>query len=184
MNKMVFAVFKAIAIAIIMVFVFDMGMYLYKALTLDQRMKNIMANMQRTVAENNYLPDGAYNVYSVLIKQAGDTLNGNEANSFVGTADGGSDAYFLNYKKSAVGVSTEVTDALASTGNTVHTDMHDIGSYGDIMVVQAAVMVRQPMWGFGGNGNHSAENWDVLEHSTHTFVYTYYVPCMNYSTHD
>ena len=192
MNKLVVGVFKAIMISMILVFVFDMVGYLYKAMVLDQRMKNLMANMQRTVAENNCLPEGAYLSYSTMMKQIATSLNGNDANSFVGTRDKGSTALFLNYKDNAVGIPDDVKTTLASAGGGVlHTNMKEVGRYGEIMVVQAAVCVRQPTWNFisnDGTNQRNMANWESsemkdspLKANTTVFTYTYYVPLMKYS---
>lgn len=74
------------------------------------------------------------------------------------------------------------------------------GDYGDVCVVQLKVAVFQPMWGWtasgtaagvtgkyndGGltNANGIANRWSrSAEFRTHEFVYTYYVPCLNYKT--
>ena len=190
MNKLVFGVFKAIMISMILVFVFDMVGYLYKAMVLDQRMKNLMANMQRTVAENNCLPEGAYLSYSTMMKQIATSLNGDDANSFVGTQNKGSKALFLNYDSNAVGIPTDVQSALASAGGGVlHTNMKEVGRYGEIMVVQAAVCVRQPTWRFvaTSDGQRGIDSWQNAEtdssilSNTTVFTYTYYVPLMKYS---
>lgn len=193
MNRLVFGVFKAIALSMILVIVFDMAMYLYKAVSLDQRMKNMMVSMQRTVAENNYLPETAYNTYVTMLRTMASQLEGRDGNPFIGTQDGGTKALFLNYGYNAWGVDTDVQDAITQGSTKLITRMDKKGTYGDVMVVQAAVMVRQPTWGFvktsgvvdgGENGAEALQNDSTstqLEASTHTFTYTYYVPCMNYS---
>lgn len=190
MNKLVYGVFKAIAISMIMVFVLDMAMYMYKAISLDQRMKNIMVSMQRTVAENNYLPETSYNTYVAMLRSLANSLQGADDNPFVGTATGSGNALHLNYGNNAWGVDSSVKDAIESSGSSsgisLVTDMSKVADYGDIMVVQSAVMVRQPTWRFIGTGRGSDEfqndrTSSAITANTTTFTYTYYVPCMNYS---
>lgn len=188
MHKMVYGVFKALAVSMILVFAFDMGMYLYKAISLDQKMKRLMRNMQTTVSENNGLSPEAYNTYVALIQQIASDLNGAEPNSFVGTPTQGKKAIFLNYNADAWGVDTTIKSALTGSSSNVDLKlrMNDFGDYGDIMVVQSAIMVRQPAWQFIGTNRGSQDfqndrtNGSIAVPVT-VFTYTYYVPCMNYS---
>ena len=187
MNKLVYGVFKAIAVSMILVFVFDMAIYLYKAISLDQRMKNIMVSMQRTVAENNYLPPTAYDTYVTMIRTMANELEGRDGNPFVGTSTGGTNAIHLNYGAGdAWGIDTNVENAINQGNTKLIKKMDTKGEYGDIMVVQAAVLVRQPTWDFIGTGRGSQNfvndsDSRITAVNTTTFTYTYYVPCMNYS---
>lgn len=198
MHKIVYGVFKALAISMILVFVFDEVMYLYKAIAVDQRMKNIMASMQETVSENNFLPESAYDTYVALFQQVAMNMNGDEDNSFIGTSNKGSRAIFLNYKTDAHDISPDVLSSLSSSS--LLTKMYKPAAYGDVMVVQAQVILRQPTWDFVSSGNTRDGNETVgaggergaaafqndrtnntIDATTAIFSYTYYVPCMNYS---
>lgn len=196
MNKLVYGVFKAIAVSMILVFVFDMAMYLYKAISIDQRMKNLMTSMQQTVSENNYLPTDAYNTYVTMFKSIGQQMMGANGDYFTGDAGTGKRGFFLNYGHDAQGVSASSVP-VGSQGIAVHTDMANPAEYGDIMIVQAAVRIQQPHWGFttvnsngesvGAGGERGAAAFQndrtssALKPNYTIFTYTYFVPCMNYS---
>ena len=68
MNRMVWCVFKAVALSMIFVFVWDMGFYLYRTFSLNQRMEMLMPSMTKVVQENNYLPEKEAKVYEELFK--------------------------------------------------------------------------------------------------------------------
>ena len=83
MHKLVYSVFKTIMVAMILVFAFDMIGYLYRAMSLNQRMENIMVSMQRIVAENNGLTPDAYSMYEDMFIQLAKDMNGDDAGSFI-----------------------------------------------------------------------------------------------------
>ena len=66
MNKLVYICFKTLALSMIFIFVWDMGFYLFRAFSLDQRMKNHMTSLQKVVMENNYIPQSTYDEYARL----------------------------------------------------------------------------------------------------------------------
>lgn len=194
MNKFVWSIFKTIMLAMIFVFVFDMGAYLLRALSLNQRMENTMVSMQKTIMENNYLPEGSYEMYKAIFIGIADDFNGTNstgANHFI-------NGYNLNYGNTAVDTLSDITavryNKSGATGgkvNILRKDMQVPASYGDVMVCQVSVQVNQPTWGFtntDGSGRHNAPNWNndrtdsSLKPKTTWFTYTYYVPCLKYQS--
>ena len=75
MYKMVYQVFKTIAIAMVLVFVFDIVLYLYRAYSLNQRMESLCVSIQKVVSENNYMPEGQYNMFMRLFDDMADSFN-------------------------------------------------------------------------------------------------------------
>lgn len=183
MHRLVYNVFKTIMLAMIFVFVFDMASYLYRAMSLNQRMENIMVSMQRIVSENNGLTPDAYSMYESMFIQLANDMNSGEPGSFI-------NGYWINYNHDARTQHTTLTrlDAMrnGSTKNVLIEDMKEVGGYGDVMVVQVGVSIDQPTWGFTGS-SHSAANWNndrtssVLKPRQHEMWYTYYVPCLRYT---
>lgn len=195
MNKFVWSIFKTIMLAMIFVFVFDMGAYLLRALSLNQRMENTMVSMQKTIMENNYLPEGSYEMYKAIFIGIADDFNGTDskgANHFI-------NGYNLNYGNDAVDTLSDIratrynASGSATTGSILRKDMKIPASYGDVMVCQVSVQVNQPTWGFTNThniegGKHSAVNWNndrtdsSLKPKTTWFTYTYYIPCLKYQS--
>lgn len=182
MHKLVYSVFKTIMVAMILVFAFDMIGYLYRAMSLNQRMENIMVSMQRIVAENNGLTPDAYSMYEDMFIQLAKDMNGDDAGSFI-------NGYKINYGKNARS-NHMALDSITATRNGVNVnvlcqDMKEIASYGDVMIVQVGVSINQPTWGF--TGSHSADNFNndrtdaSLKARTHEMWYTYYVPCLRFT---
>lgn len=183
MNRLVYNVFKTIMFAMIFVFVFDMAGYLYRAMSLNQRMENIMVSMQRIVAENNGLTPDAYSMYENMFIQLADDMNSGKAGSFV-------NGFWINYNEDARSQHTTLTSLSAIrdgvTKNILVQDMKEIGKYGDVMVVQVGVSIDQPTWNFTSS-SHSANNFNndrtsaSLKPRQHEMWYTYYVPCLRFT---
>ena len=76
MDRFVLNVFKGIMISMIMIFLFDMLSYLYRAVSVDQRMLNIMTGMQRVVMENNYLPEESEEAFAEIFTNLARSYNG------------------------------------------------------------------------------------------------------------
>lgn len=192
MHKIVYSCFKAIMMSMIFIFVFDTGFYVYRVLVLNQRMENIMNSMQKVVMENNYLPEGDFNMYSALLKNIMTDMNGNVPHNFVQAMD-------LNYGHNAFtgnsvgsgqvkigGSSTLNVLRKDQAGNNVYVnvliqDMSQPAEYGDIMVVQSSVCVNQTMWGFSGS-QRSGADWGQTGRNQTVFHYTYFVPCLKYNS--
>lgn len=210
--RMVYQVFKVIAMAMVLVFVVDIAFYLFRVFSLNQRMESIGVSLQKVVTENNYLPEGQYNMYREIYNDMGESFNkvpdgqsGADAvtlNEFIVlNADG--DAVTLNYDQPAESVKEiKGTKINAETGrpdpevNLVKAQLNRPADYGDIMCIQASVRVTQPIWGFVSGARYSADKWqkgnrhNVSEFDnyeagydgTTTFTYTYYVPCLKYQS--
>jgi hypothetical protein len=169
-------------LSMIFVFVFDMGSYLYRAMSLNQRMENIMVSMQRIVSENNGLTPDAYSMYKSMFIQLAKDMNAGEPGSFI-------NGYWINYGDDAASQHLALSSLTATRNGTsvdvLIQDMAELGQYGDVMVVQVGVSIDQPTWGFTGS-SHSAANWNndrtssVLKPRQHEMWYTYYVPCLGY----
>ena len=183
MHRLVYSVFKTIMIAMILVFAFDMFSYLYRAMSLNQRMENIMISMQREVMENNGLTEGAYNMYETMFKALADDMNGGVPGSFV-------NGFWINYGKEANTQHPCLTSLNALRDNTnvniLCGDLKETGSYGDVMVIQVGVQINQPSWDFVGT-DRGSENFQndrtsaLINANTHNLWYTYYVPCLRYT---
>lgn len=167
MNRMVFSVFKAIALSMIFVFVWDMGFYLYRTFALNQRMEILMSSMTKVVQENNYLPEEEANVYKTLFQQLMRQLNGttngagnpNEifVNGFDWNLESGSYAT-RTYTNNMADINATVSN---NAGNSVNRNilvryMNTPACYGDIMVCYVSVNVNTPFWSF--NTNHRASS--------------------------
>ena len=180
-------------LSMIFVFVFDMASYLYRAMSLNQRMESIMVSMQRCVMENNGLNDSAYNMYKSMFEQLADDMNGDLNGN--GTKDVGEqwfiNGFWVNYNTNAINSLSAINSKRANASGTLqninilHKDMSNIASYGDVMTVQVGVQINQPSWGFVNN-SYSANDWqnsttsNQITQKTTEFWYTYYVPCLNY----
>lgn len=198
MHKLVYTVFKTLMFSMIFVFVFDMAMYLYKALSLNQRMESIMTSMQKVVMENNYLPKDSYEMYRSLLIQLCNDMNGQHSDHLVmrgSNRDWFVDAIDLNYNHGAVNTfdSLEATKFNPATGSTwtsniLRLKMSSPADYGDVMVVQARVVIEQPSWGFTSSVSTGSDYWQNSNTSSAVgkkstmLTYTYYVPCLNYQS--
>jgi hypothetical protein len=210
MNKLVYSVFKAIMVSIIFVFVFDMASYLYLALSLNARIESLSTSLKKVVMENNYLPSEDATLYASLLGQIIADFNGVEFTGMVNgnmtfsddvdNADafiaGASWNYGTNADISATGLASLTATGYNSSGGTITRDileknMANVREYGDIQVVQIKVAVYQPFWSWGNAGTSNEYSYSGQDatawtrnrkHSTHQFVYTYYVPCLKYKT--
>lgn len=177
MNRLVFAVFKTIMIAIIFVFVFDIIFYMYRVTSLNSRMESISTSLKKVVMDNNYLPSEQANMYKVLLDQmvcdfnnvpysTGMTnfYNSTPANNFIA-------GIHWNYKSNPIGATPTITATrrrhnlggwVNYSTNIVNPQMKTPGDYGDISVVQLRVAVFQPMWGWtsGGMSSQVAGGYD------------------------
>ena len=75
MHKIVYSVFKTIFLSMMLIFVFDLGFYMYRALSINGRMESLMTSMQKIVIENNYLPEQDYIMYKSIFQQLADDMN-------------------------------------------------------------------------------------------------------------
>ena len=164
MNRMVWCVFKAIALSIIFVFVWDMGFYLYRTFALNQRMEMLMSSLTKVVQENNYLPEQDMNLYKKLFQNIADSMNGDKSKYLDNDEDTGANYQFVNgytwnYDYSCAG--TDYTNKLPDVDATVTNvngtpesrnilvrTMDKSACYGDIMAVYVSVNVNTPFWTF------------------------------------
>ena len=164
MNRMVWCVFKAIALSIIFVFVWDMGFYLYRTFALNKRMEMLMSSLTKVVQENNYLPEQDMNLYKTLFENLSYSMNGDKSKYLDNDEDTGENYRFINgytwnYDSSCAG--TDYTNALQDVDATVTNvngtpesrnilvrTMDKSACYGDIMAVYVAVNVNTPFWTF------------------------------------
>ena len=192
MERFVLNVFKAIMISMIMIFTFDMLSYLYRAMTLNNKMENLMTSMQRVVMENNYLPEGAYDEYWTLFQNLKLSYNGN-TNSPTTEHIRGSirkeefiQGFTMNYKKDLVSANkAAIVNSFASGEGILRTKMYSPANYGDVMAVQVAVAINQPLWRFTNyshvdGGDLGMPNFNRAQYGTTWLSYTYYVPCLHY----
>lgn len=190
MHKLVYTVFKTLMVAMIFVFVFDMASYMYRAMSINQRMESIMTSMQKVVMENNYLPEDSYKMYKSLLVQLTNDMNGKSGSTLVmrGADDYNwfVDAIDLNYDNAAVGTLTALSalkynpaTGSSANENILRTQMNLPADYGDVMVVQARVIIEQPTW-FMPSGSSADGLTRGLR--TTTLKYTYYVPCLKYQS--
>lgn len=164
MNRMVWCVFKAIALSIIFVFVWDMGFYLYRTFALNQRMEMLMSSLTKVVQENNYLPEQDMNLYKTLFENLSYSMNGDKSKYTNNDETTGENYRFINgytwnYDSSCAG--TDYTNKLEDVDATVTNvngtpesrnilvrTMDKSACYGDIMAVYVAVNVNTPFWTF------------------------------------
>ncbi len=183
MNRLVALVFKTIAFAMVFVFAWDMVFYLYRALSVNQKMETLMTSVQNTVMENNYLPEGDYKMYEAIVKQMQEDMGGPDA-SPTDNNSGFIAKYGFNFGTQPRGTvrhfnaSKYTIDGSKKTTDIVRTDMSVPAEYGDVMVCQAWVTVYMPFWQMGARANAPA--WQRTQYLTTDFVYTYYVPCLKY----
>lgn len=202
MNRMVWCVFKAIALSIIFVFVWDMGFYLYRTFALNQRMEMLMSSLTKVVQENNYLPEQQAELYKTLFTNIADSMNGDKTKYDADSEKTGSDYVFVNgfnwnYKSSSNGTTytRKLDDVDASVANIsgglvnrniLIRSMDKAACYGDIMAVYVSVNVNTPFWTFQpskDNDRNNAKTWTRdVKYSNVTLDYLYYVPCMNYTS--
>lgn len=203
MNRMVWCVFKAIALSMIFVFVWDMGFYLYRTYALNQRMEMLMSSLTKVVQENNYLPENEKEVYDTLFRNIADMMNGDKSKYDADSEKTGSDYQFVNgfqwnYSKDSKGtinyankvddIMADVTDVKGTTNNRniLVRSMDKSACYGDIMLVYVSVNVNTPFWTFQtgkDEGRYNLTTWSRnVAYSNVTMDYVYYVPCMNYTS--
>ena len=165
MNRLVYSVFKTIAFAMIFVFVFDIGFYLYRVASLNQRIESLMTSMQKVVMENNCLPyEDAVLYQKMLYNMAADfngepfTNTGSQSdmnNMFIKKLD------WNNTHNAVIGGSAlNITGRRATYTSSgwvdrdvqiVHRQMSEVGAYGDIHTLQVRALVYMPFWGFAGD---------------------------------
>lgn len=199
MARMVIQVFKVIALSMILVFVLDIAFYLYRAYNLNQRIESVCVSLQKVVSENNYLPEGEYDMFMSIFNQIGHSMNG--------TADGGvadpsqefvvfdgANAVEMNYGHNVTGTTLPTITGKKynknnggyQNANLVRDDISVPADYGDIRPIQVRVEIVQPMWDFVGN--MSANNWQNsntnagIARRTTEFTYMYLVPCLKYQS--
>lgn len=203
MNRMVWCVFKAIALSMIFVFVWDMGFYLYRTYALNQRMEMLMSSLTKVVQENNYLPENEKEVYDTLFRNIADMMNGDKSKYDNDSEKTGSDYQFVNgfqwnYAKDSKGtinyankvddIMADVTDVKGTSNNRniLVRSMDKSACYGDIMLVYVSVNVNTPFWTFQlgkDEGRYNLTTWSRnVAYSNVTMDYVYYVPCMNYTS--
>lgn len=146
--------------------------------------------------ENNYMPEGSYDmfceIYRGMLRDFNNSDN-NGSNKFI-------NGFWLNYgtDHNAKNVLSDITvDSYnPATGGVVTKDilrkeMSTPADYGDVMVCQVLVNVNQPTWGWvsnDANNTKSSVNFQndrtdaSIQPKTHSFVYTYYVPCLKYQS--
>ena len=142
MNKLVYSVFKTIAFAMIFVFVFDMGFYLYRVFSINQRAENILTSMQKVVMENNCLPQEDAEMYQQILEHMAADFNGG---TFVNNNDGSKGEFVAaidwNMTHDAIGIPLDIrstrswyngTNWTEKSVDIVHKQMGDPGAYGDI----------------------------------------------------
>lgn len=196
MTKFTYAVFKAIIVSMLFVFIWDTAFYLYRVLSLNQRVESLMASMQRVIMENDYLPHDTAVTYQTLLYKMADDYNIGSGydirNASSWTASSGYSAQSVsmpfilamdwNYSDNAVGTFPSITvNDGAVTHDVLRLKMGTPADYGDIMVLQFRVVVAQPMWEFIGT-HDDASTWQHRTPATSILTYTYYVPCLKYKS--
>ena len=180
MHNLVYKVFKCLLLSMLFIIVFDVTSYLYRAMSLNQRMESIMVSMQKVVMENNYLPEESYEMYESLFKQLRDDMNSNGNKFILG--------YNINYKHTPRTAKnwgdladSTMTQMLGRSVSRENWDMDLPAKYGDIKIVQVQVGLCSPAWQVSHN-NANGKQVDVnkLPDNCTIFTYNYYVPCLNY----
>ena len=181
MNKLVYSVFKAIALSIIFVFIFDMAFYLYRAVSLNARMESISTSLKKVVMDNNYLPSEDAKLYANILGQMVADFNGCTytigADGKLTFTDTDSSDNFIsgmhwNFGSDAVGVGSSQLMSLTSSvysfngtnwssanRNVVEKDMSKPREYGDIQIVQLRVGVYQPLWNWSSSPTTVTPNY-------------------------
>lgn len=167
--------------SMILIIVFDVTSYLYRAMSLNQRMESIMISMQKVVMENNYLPEESYDMYKNMFKQLAEDMNSNGNTFILG--------YNMNYKKKPRGGQNKgylADNTLAgmlgmSSISKENWDMNLPARYGDIKIVQVQVGINSPVWEITHNTSDGKQvDVNKLADNCTIFTYRYYVPCLNY----
>lgn len=212
MNKLVYTVFKTIAMSVIFIFLFDIVFYMYRITSLNARIESFSTSMKKVVMENNYLPSEIADTYSEIFKNMICDYNQipyrpgmsdtELANGTAATGQGTvNTAAFIagmrwNYNTDATGINLGINaNRMVWNGSgwahqnvdIVKKKMSDPADYGDVMVVQLKVDVFQPLWGWqagvaGGLYNGEDVTQWTRNAVTTTLNYTYYVPCLNFRT--
>lgn len=192
MSRLVGNCFKAIMFSIIFVFVFDMAFYLYRTMSLNQRMESIMTYMQEIVMENNYLPDGDKMMFDAIFRQMGTDMNRGDVFIVHLGYNYGCNAKNINGTLLTSLPASKYTSTGRRTVDLINLDTSRPADYGDIMVVQARVIIRQPIWNwvnavddyrYDGTGVNASDWQRVMDDSYSTELdYTYYVPCLKYQS--
>ncbi len=172
-----------------LIFVFDLAFYVYRAFSVNQRMESIMTSMQKVIMENNYLPEGDYDMYMSIFRQLSQDMNsGDTFIAGIGTN--------YDHDPTGSGILTSLisTDATGAHRDLLVKQMSKPAQYGDVMICQSKVKITQPIWGFGTENHHMASDhyddymgqdstyWNRVGYRTTTFYYTYYVPCLKYQS--
>ena len=210
MNRFVYTVFKAIALSMIFVFVWDLGFYLYRAISLNNRVENIISSMERTISENNYMPASDSKLYRAMFQSLGADFNGGDTdtNKFVrsvavNSSTGGYPSASNAYLVGTTLTDSDMNESLKNTGVAIRGDISYPANYGDIMALDVKVEIVVPIWGFGSSGtlanedfgsdksqlsttkaiegdDYGSRNWNRQEFRHRVFGYRRYIPCMHY----
>lgn len=211
MHRLVYNVFKAIALSIIFIFVWDIVFYMYRVQSLNSRIESLSTSLKKVVMENNYLPSEMATTYSEIFKNMICDFNnvpytpGMSDAQLAGTGQAGQNvvntsAFISGFKWNYGNPATDVHLGITASRqryvggswqpqnvNIVKSDMSVPANYGDVMVVQLKVGVWQPIWGWTqANGQYRYQGEDVnsfIRNAASTqLVYTYYIPCLNFRT--
>lgn len=148
--------------------------------------------------ENNYMPQGDYEMYEKMLLQLQTDMNGKD------NGDRFIIGFSMNYNHDARNRNGNVLDKLEATkftlngveenANILKKKMSKPAEYGDVMIVQCEVGILQPFWNWGENrGDYvynsrteeerTAPNWTrINDYRSTRFTYTYYVPCLKYQS--
>lgn len=189
--RMIIQVFKVIGLSMVLVFVFDIVFYLYKAHHLNQRMESVCVSLQKVVSENNYLPEGEYNMFMSIFDQISEQMNGGSSgdtnyHEFIRLVD-------INYSHSVVDMTVPSITGKKYNISTGHYDsgvelvrdrLDTPADYGDIRIIQVRVEVVMPMWDMVNGIRATSWQNDRTDASitapTTVFTYSYIVPCLKY----
>lgn len=172
MHKLVYTCFKTIALTMLFIIAWDLGFYLFRVNTLNNRYESIMVYVQEVVSKNNYLPQQEHDMFKAMFNEVNGNFNSDD-NKFVVDP-------WMNYSAEAVFDSNKPVINVNGK-NIVRYTLNKVGNYGDVMVVQARVKVKAPVWGFTGSRT-SAENLNRKGYRHLYLNYTYLVPCLKYNT--
>lgn len=168
MHRIVANCFKAIAYAMIFIIVWDVGFYIWRVNSFNNRMESIMVSMQEVVSKNNYLPQSEHDMFKVIFTTLRSDFDAQ--GDFI-------ESMWLNYGEES---SYKPTISVSDKGNIARYRLQYPASYGDVMIIQAKVTVKAPYWGFVG-GSTSADSLQ-RRYTTIDLDYTYIVPCLKYAT--
>ena len=179
MHRIVGNCFKTIAYAMIFVIVWDIVFYMWRVNTLNQRMESLMVSMQQTVSKNNCLTADNYSMYSALLSNLAEQMNGDGSanDKFI---EGFKINYGHNSESNMTIMAAKKNGSITSNVNIVRRDMKNVASYGDIMTVEVTAGIYSPVWGFFSN-DHDADGL-VKKTGLNKITYVYYVPCLKYQT--